>query len=482
MFGTDCTENLHLATKAESLKGNLMDQLKNFYKAHPDTALIIIDTLQKICELGDEKCSYANDYEVITTLKQFTDVTGVCLLLVHHTRKQQADDKFEMISGTNGLMGAADGAFLLHKEKRVSSAAILNISGRDQADQTLYLNRNEETLIWDLDKAEMETFKPKPDPVIEAVAGMIKKDHPCWCGTATELVEALGLDLTPHIHERHVFDCENEYGEIAPQQEKTLEALGIPLPHPDQENSKTNNRKVMFDSICRTMLIEIAKSHGLEMQEEPQYGGREYLEKQDYILMRQKERLAEQEQKLSEVKKEFNQKAYDVFTANIELRNKTVEIASANSALKQKSQQLEELTMKVDDLEDLIADVSEVAYDKAVSQVTRTVREETTEANIAEIEFLKEWVTSPQSKGQEKHRSIVLQALDASIRRIRNAVGLVTKKVISALHDPIKREQNLKEIRTETRESVLGRLKQKQAEADQINAGRRPVHRSELSI
>ena len=55
MFGTDCTENLHLVTRAESLKGNLMDQLKNFYKAHPDTALIIIDTLQKIRELGDEK-------------------------------------------------------------------------------------------------------------------------------------------------------------------------------------------------------------------------------------------------------------------------------------------------------------------------------------------------------------------------------------------------------------------------------------------
>ena len=33
-------------------------------------------------------------------------------------------------------------------------------------------------------------------------------------------------EATPHIHERHVFDCENRYGEIAPQQEKALEALG----------------------------------------------------------------------------------------------------------------------------------------------------------------------------------------------------------------------------------------------------------------
>ena len=43
---------------------------------------------------------------------------------------------------------------------------------------------------------------------------------------------ALHLDEgTPHIHERHVFDCENKYGEIAPQQEKALEALGLSLIH-----------------------------------------------------------------------------------------------------------------------------------------------------------------------------------------------------------------------------------------------------------
>mgnify|MGYP002514166967 CR=1 FL=1 len=35
-----------------------------------------------------------------------------------------------MISGTNGLLGAADGAFLLQKEKRTAKTATLDISGR----------------------------------------------------------------------------------------------------------------------------------------------------------------------------------------------------------------------------------------------------------------------------------------------------------------------------------------------------------------
>ena len=85
-------------------------------------------------------------------------------------------------------------------------------------------------------------------------------------GTHVHLLDwALHLDeSTPHIHERHVFDCENKYGEIAPQQEKALEALGFELPDPDKPLSRRNNRKITFDAACRKMLFEIAKRHGLE--------------------------------------------------------------------------------------------------------------------------------------------------------------------------------------------------------------------------
>ena len=113
---------------------------------------------------------------------------------------------------------------------------------------------------------------------------------------------ALHLDeSTPHIHERHVFDCENKYGEVAPQQEKALEALGFDLPDPDKPLSRRNNRKITFDAACRKMLFEIAKRHGLELEEEAEYGNRKYLEKQDFILAKQKEQLAAQQSKLNEL-------------------------------------------------------------------------------------------------------------------------------------------------------------------------------------
>ena len=198
MFGTESADNLYFSIYAKQLGAGLEEQLKWFVQEHPDTRLIIIDTLQKVREFGGDTYSYASDYEVITKLKAFADEHGICLLLVHHTRKQQAEDKFDMISGTNGLLGAADGAFLLQKERRTSNTATLDISGRDQQDQRLYLTRNEERLIWTLERAETELWKEPPDTVLAAIAALVTAEQPQWSGTATELVAALGLKMKPN--------------------------------------------------------------------------------------------------------------------------------------------------------------------------------------------------------------------------------------------------------------------------------------------
>ena len=198
MFGTESTENLYFSVSASQLGSGLDEQLQNFVQEHPDTELIIIDTLQKVREVGGDSYSYANDYDIIARLKQFADNSGVCLMLVHHTRKQKSDDPYDMISGTNGLLGAADGAFLLQKEKRTANAATLDVSGRDQQDQRLYLNRNPEKLIWELERTEAELWKLPPEPLLELVAKQLSDDAPDWQGTPTELVSLLGVDMKPN--------------------------------------------------------------------------------------------------------------------------------------------------------------------------------------------------------------------------------------------------------------------------------------------
>ena len=204
MFGMDGTDNFHFATHAKNLNDGLDEQLEKFIRLHTDIKLIIIDTLQKIRELGGEKYSYASDYEIVLKLKKFGDSHNICILLVHHTRKQSADDSFDTISGTNGLLGAADGAFIMQKEKRTDNTAVLDIVGRDQQDQKLHLLFDRERCVWQLTKAETELWKEIADPILQAVSKFITSDSPNWNGNASELIEMLQLDIQPNILTRRL--------------------------------------------------------------------------------------------------------------------------------------------------------------------------------------------------------------------------------------------------------------------------------------
>ena len=195
MYGVDDTPNLHFATVAGRIGNGLDEQLENFVREHSNTKLIIIDTMQKIREVGGEAYSYASDYEIIGRLKQFADKYGICVLIVHHTRKQPAGDSFEMISGTTGLLGCADGALLMQKKKRTALEATIDVVGRDQQDQILYLSKDPATQIWNLERTETELHREPPDKVLEAVAGLVSTEHREWTGSPSELAEAVNTGM-----------------------------------------------------------------------------------------------------------------------------------------------------------------------------------------------------------------------------------------------------------------------------------------------
>lgn len=213
MFGVESTEHLHFATCAKQVGSGLEEQLELFLHEHPDTRLIIIDTLQKVRELGGEAYSYAGDYEIVGKLKTFADKHGICLLLVHHTRKQPASDKFEMISGTTGLLGCADGAFILQKERGTTMNGTLDVVGRDQGEQRLHLVRDREHLFWNLDHVEVESYEAPPDPLLEKINEMLTDT---WVGSPTDLVELLEVQQKPNVLSRYLninkSRLENEYG------------------------------------------------------------------------------------------------------------------------------------------------------------------------------------------------------------------------------------------------------------------------------
>ena len=237
---------------------------------------------------------------------------------------------------------------------------------------------------------------------------------------------ALHLDeSTPHIHERHVFDCENKYGEVAPQQEKALEALGFDLPNPDKSLSRRNNRKITFDAACRKMLFEIAKRYGLDLKEEAEYGNRKYLEKQDFILAKQKEQLTAQQNKL------------------------------------------DELTLKVSDMETLLDEVSAAAYDKAADVVTDVVSTETRKEDMRMIEDTKKWVLSPERKAPKATREYAAKHLDGVLNKFLKTMQTASARLQENLLKPEVRQKGKEQIKEKARDSVLQLLNRLQAEQTQ---------------
>ena len=196
MFGEDGTDDLYLTTSSGGTGKVLEGNLIRFLSDNPDTSLVILDTLKKIREKTNTAYSYDDDYETVIKLKNFADRRNICLIIVHHNRKLRSDDVFEMISGTNGLFGAADGAFVLDKENRGSDEATLYVAGRDQPDAKLQLKRNTSTLAWELIDVDTESWKDPPDPLLDSVAALVSEDRRIWQGSPTELAAALNTDLS----------------------------------------------------------------------------------------------------------------------------------------------------------------------------------------------------------------------------------------------------------------------------------------------
>lgn len=204
MYGATGTKNLRIAIFAKKLGQGLEEQLDYFLSKYPDTKLVIIDTLGKIRTSSSGQCSYSGDYNELGSIKQYADSHGIAIVVVHHTRKQQASDVFEQISGTTAILGAVDGAFILEKGDRVSNDAILTVTSRDFEDQRLYLRRNQETLCWELYRTDNEPSMPDPDPILDAVAALISEDTPIWQGSPQQLVSLIAIDIKANRLTRHL--------------------------------------------------------------------------------------------------------------------------------------------------------------------------------------------------------------------------------------------------------------------------------------
>lgn len=195
---------LEFATKALTLSTGLLFQLESFIQDYPDTKLIVIDTLPKIRDSDGEGNIYATDYRDIGALKALADKYSVAIIAVQHLRKLYSPDPFQMVSGSSGILGAADGCYVLKKEKYNDNTAKLYIQGRDVAQRTLTLRFDQITKEWLLiadDTPEMDIVKS--DPSLSALVSLLHKEQ-IFRGTASELCQRIHSKLKPNALTRRL--------------------------------------------------------------------------------------------------------------------------------------------------------------------------------------------------------------------------------------------------------------------------------------
>ena len=246
------------------------------------------------------------------------------------------------------------------------------------------------------------------------------------------------------------------------------------------------------------MFLDICKRHGLEIDEEPSYGGRQYLEKQDYIRMKQKEEIAVQQEMLNQQRDKVNanhlelarqsnhvranEKVIQSQKEKIEQQEKEFKenfisnsdrILSQGELIEEQREELQQLTLRIEDVETLLDEVSSEAYDKAVDKVAEETMRATRKDDIRLAEDSKRWIQSPERKASRKEKEYAMEK--AVVRVVRQLKQPEKKKAVV--------EEIKKEVKPSIREKLalnVAKIQREEAERKQLNKGR--SHSSDLEL
>lgn len=199
-------DNLHFGFSCGQLGAELESQIEDVLKDYPSTGLLFIDTLQMVRDNVSAKVNaYAQDYKDLSSLKKIADDHGICIFVVHHTRKERdGGNIFNDMTGSTGIMGVADTGMILRKEDRFGDNATLCITGRDVEEKKLKMQMRgvkweitEELSADDLRKERI------PDFVFKVVDFLF--EHRQFEGTVSELLAAVGnTELKPNVASKYL--------------------------------------------------------------------------------------------------------------------------------------------------------------------------------------------------------------------------------------------------------------------------------------
>ena len=184
----DATTDIYFVYTVQKLGDGLAEQINSFLDEHPQTKLIVIDTLQYIRNTGKFTGTYSGDYHDIDALRSIIGERKLTMLLITHNHKSDDADPVNRVIGSAGLTGAVDGIFVLEKNKRIGCMARLTIANRDTESYQFDLRFDKTNCRWQfLGENNDAENDDEEGELFESLLLLLDENTPIWKGTATDL-------------------------------------------------------------------------------------------------------------------------------------------------------------------------------------------------------------------------------------------------------------------------------------------------------
>ncbi|BBO72770.1 replicative DNA helicase [Desulfosarcina widdelii] len=146
-YNTTWPSNFFYRTDFPKADEGGIEMLRGTLEKHPDTRLVIIDTMYKFLsgKRDRQKNAYEIDVDRITPIATLATEAGVCILLIHHTTKTRYADPFDSLSGSIGVQGTVDDLIVIERDR---TGFKLSTRGRSLDDKEIIIERHEPTFTW----------------------------------------------------------------------------------------------------------------------------------------------------------------------------------------------------------------------------------------------------------------------------------------------------------------------------------------------
>ena len=115
----------------------------------PDPVLVVVDTLKRVRpKASDKKQLYDVDYEALAPLADLAHSRNTGMLVIHHTRKADAEDWLDEVSGSTGITAAVDGTIILKRKRGAKEGTLLVVNRDAPEDVQMALVSDSQTGGW----------------------------------------------------------------------------------------------------------------------------------------------------------------------------------------------------------------------------------------------------------------------------------------------------------------------------------------------